>query len=279
MSQCDDKGSGHPPSAGSESSANLPLSSQKSAIDCPICQGAPVFSVELPCNHTFCYLCIKGVAQKEPEPKCALCRRDIPLAVLHQPIIKDDSAFNRDQPAGKYQWYYGCRTGGWWQYQQNFADDIEAAFQADKAKKFQIQIVGRIYELDFQEMTQRCLDDGKIRKIKRALPDTANEMEGIAGIKFPCDTDTGRRVAVATPLVNPATEPQHDDVAVAGFSLHEVDNADMENEGDDNGDMENGDEDMGSDDGGNPFGNSPFNEYDFRSRYPKGSRFAKSDSE
>jgi len=42
-----------------------------SCMQCCICQEKCVNPVRLPCHHTFCYLCIKGVAVRNC--KCALC--------------------------------------------------------------------------------------------------------------------------------------------------------------------------------------------------------------
>lgn len=85
------------------------------ASPCPICLMTPVHPIKLPCNHVFCFLCIKGASlQQGPNSKCAICRADIPEAVIRNPQVIDASKLEKDPPkaASGYRWFYESRTGG-----------------------------------------------------------------------------------------------------------------------------------------------------------------------
>ena len=61
--------------------------SQNSELECSICLQICVQPVQLPCTHVFCYLCMKGIAQRNR--KCALCRVDIPQDFMQNPKLID----------------------------------------------------------------------------------------------------------------------------------------------------------------------------------------------
>lgn len=68
--------------------------------------------VTLPCNHQFCFLCIKGVVLSA-RATCPLCRRDIDPDVLHNVTVHINK-FQTQHDAQAPQWaYHGNRFGVW----------------------------------------------------------------------------------------------------------------------------------------------------------------------
>ena len=51
-----------------------------------MCLQTCVHPVQLPCNHIFCFLCVKGVLANQRR-RCALCRKDIPAEFLDNPKL------------------------------------------------------------------------------------------------------------------------------------------------------------------------------------------------
>jgi len=160
---------------------------EESPIDCAICLDQAVFPVELPCRHAFCYLCLKGTAllatQQGQGPRCSICRSDIPLHVLSNPPLKDSAALRREPPPDQFQWYYECRSGGWWQFEERQNTELERSFEA-KEPKCTLLIAGQMYEIDFLQMIQyRPSTRHVIRRIKRDIA-SSTQLKGIAGIRI-----------------------------------------------------------------------------------------------
>ncbi|XP_044313937.1 uncharacterized protein LOC108047975 isoform X2 [Drosophila rhopaloa] len=98
------------------------------ALECPICLQTCIHPARLPCGHIFCFLCVKGVAYKNP--RCAMCRREIPAEFLDHPQLVngiEDICTTRATEDG-YQWYYEGRNGGWWAYDSRTNGDIEIGY-------------------------------------------------------------------------------------------------------------------------------------------------------
>ncbi|XP_071538677.1 uncharacterized protein [Panulirus ornatus] len=55
-------------------------SDDEGAEECPICLGPVTLPLALECGHTFCMVCVKGIANTTKN--CAICRRDIPRDML-----------------------------------------------------------------------------------------------------------------------------------------------------------------------------------------------------
>ncbi|XP_069982847.1 uncharacterized protein [Penaeus vannamei] len=55
-------------------------SSDEEGSECPICLGPVTLPLVLECGHTFCMVCVKGIANTTKN--CAICRRDIPRDML-----------------------------------------------------------------------------------------------------------------------------------------------------------------------------------------------------
>ncbi|XP_044313945.1 uncharacterized protein LOC108047975 isoform X9 [Drosophila rhopaloa] len=98
------------------------------ALECPICLQTCIHPARLPCGHIFCFLCVKGVAYKNP--RCAMCRREIPAEFLDHPQLVngiEDICTTRATEDG-YQWYYEGRNGDWWAYDSRTNGDIEIGY-------------------------------------------------------------------------------------------------------------------------------------------------------
>jgi len=64
---------------------------------CSICMQPFLRETLLPCNHSFCFLCTKGMALNQGH--CGLCRAEIPEEFLvdPSPFIKDLQAKNEEK--------------------------------------------------------------------------------------------------------------------------------------------------------------------------------------
>lgn len=161
-------------------------SSSSSAFECPVCLQNASFPVQLPCKHIFCFLCVKGVANRSK--KCALCRQVIPAEFFNAPKLirldelKDKSMTIFDEG---YQWFYEGRNG-WWQYDERTSQELETRYKKGD-KMFELLIAGFLYVIDLENMRQYRRNDQtrrrRIRRDLRSIPD----IKGIAGLKFDGD--------------------------------------------------------------------------------------------
>ncbi|XP_039260071.2 E3 ubiquitin-protein ligase rnf146-like [Styela clava] len=169
---------------------NVPSLPRDPTLDCAICLQRFVQPIQLPCSHTFCFLCAKGIAlQRQP---CALCRTDIPADFLTKP--GQFQAKHRSKPGTEdiatHMWYYQGHKG-WWQYDIRTSADIEDAYNR-KDKSIDILIAGAIYVIDLEEMVQYRRDmNSRKRKIKRDIVDAQKKgVAGMTGSTSSTDTST-----------------------------------------------------------------------------------------
>eukprot|EP00095_Tigriopus_kingsejongensis_P008297 snap_masked-scaffold948_size77650-processed-gene-0.6 protein:Tk08297 transcript:snap_masked-scaffold948_size77650-processed-gene-0.6-mRNA-1 annotation:"e3 ubiquitin-protein ligase rnf146" len=164
-----------PPSLVAES---LDLSN---SLVCSVCLDPPVHPVDLPCSHTFCYLCAKGLAQSNT-PLCSLCRQPIPRGYLKRPdlVQRTHSDLRGEETADQpWQWFYEGRNG-WWKFERRNSEEIEACFQ-DQQSRSELLICGHLYVIDFQAMMQYRKDTGgRRRQIKRDV--VLAQCKGVAGL-------------------------------------------------------------------------------------------------
>lgn len=93
--------------------------------ECSICLETLCYPAKLPCDHVFCYLCIKGFLNTQ-NSRCALCRMEVPPNYLLNPnLLLDENNFEnsnikiiksgmgasnvdslQNQDADMYVWYY-----------------------------------------------------------------------------------------------------------------------------------------------------------------------------
>ena len=146
-------------------------------VICCICREHCVNPVKLPCQHLFCYLCLKGVAARNN--RCALCRETIPFGFLNKLVV-----LNKDEIAALTNscvWFYEAKNGGWWMYEHRVAEEIEKAFN-DKKEQTHIQISGFLYTVDLVSMVQYRDDrPSRKRRIKRGGV-REESIKGVAGL-------------------------------------------------------------------------------------------------
>ena len=160
---------------------------------CAICIEVPINPFTLPCGHVFCYMCLKRVA--EDDKPCPLCNAVIPEFVLEGAKVSEE-VINLKETAGK--WMYNGRHSGWWYYSPDDDKAIEKAWKVHKKLQnmkmmgslgtgnvsITINILGREYKIDFENMTQSS--NGVFRNIKRV--ETFGEedcvVKGISGLQI-----------------------------------------------------------------------------------------------
>ena len=160
-------------------------------VQCCICQEDCVNPVKLPCDHMFCYLCLKGVAVRSY--RCALCRSPIPHGYIDKPAVvnEDEIKSTLQQSLASYNWFYEAKSGGWWMYEKRTSSEIENAYSEQK-KTLRIQISGFFYIVDFDKMVQFREDiPSRQRRIKRDVVRT-EDVKGVAGISVQGDAEQER---------------------------------------------------------------------------------------
>lgn len=171
--------------------------------ECAICLQRCVHPVRLPCNHIFCFLCVKGASWHSK--RCALCRQEIPEDFLDRPVLllpeelkAAAAGVGRTEGTeggrGDFAWYYEGRNG-WWQYDERTSHELEEAFSKGK-KSTEMLIAGFLYVADLENLVQyRRNEHGRRRKIKRDTVDIPKK--GVAGLRLDSEP--------ALPAVTPAT--------------------------------------------------------------------------
>lgn len=175
-----------------------------SSPECAICLQRCVHPVRLPCDHIFCFLCVKGASWHSK--RCALCRQEIPEDFLERPVLvlpeelkAAAAGVSRTEgtqggSCGGFAWYYEGRNG-WWQYDERTSHELEEAFSKDQ-KSTEMLIAGFLYVADLENMVQyRRNEHGRRRRIKRDIVDIPKK--GVAGLRLDSEP--------VLPVVSPAT--------------------------------------------------------------------------
>lgn len=146
--------------------------------------------MKLPCSHIFCYLCVKGVANRTKT--CALCRSEIPPDYVNKPtLVRKEDILNDSALEDGTQWFYSGNNTGWWRYDPRTNGDIEEKYKTG-VDKFDILIAGFIYVIDLEQMVQyRKTDSSRRRTIKRDQISNVST-KGVAGLKLN-DSDSVER--------------------------------------------------------------------------------------
>jgi len=156
--------------------------------ECSVCLDVPVHPVTLPCGHSFCYLCAKGLAMCDTlaQPLCSLCRRPFPRDYLGSAkVLQDASLDMNDTPPleaddEQWQWFYQGNKG-WWRFEERNNDEIEDCFK-EGADNFETLICGKLYTIDFRTMDQyQTSYPNRKRRIKRDRKST--QCKGVAGLQ------------------------------------------------------------------------------------------------
>ncbi|KAK2576790.1 hypothetical protein KPH14_005432 [Odynerus spinipes] len=149
--------------------------------ECAVCLQPCIHPARLPCNHIYCYLCVKGVANHNK--KCPMCRQEMPPDFVERPQLVeiDEVQKELERPDEEYQWFYEGRNG-WWQYDQRTSLELETAYKQGK-RTCELLIAGFLYIADFGSMHQlRRNDPSRRRRIKRDLYNVPKK--GVAGLRL-----------------------------------------------------------------------------------------------
>ena len=164
-----------------ENSESIESKSNEQDDPCPVCFEQPLHPVKLPCGHTYCFLCAKGLCESNIMSNagtCSLCRSPIPPHFFRHPQVHVDQDAEKNH--GNFFWYYEGRNG-WWRFDERNNDDLESAFQEGKGI-VHFLICGNMYVIDFKNMVQFRMDgSGRVRSIKRESTEIANA-KGVAGL-------------------------------------------------------------------------------------------------
>ncbi|KAK3577552.1 hypothetical protein CHS0354_026519 [Potamilus streckersoni] len=156
--------------------------------DCAVCLQGCSYPVQLPCKHIFCFLCVKGVAQRSK--RCALCRQEIPPDFFDDPKLMSKESLQAALFDEGYQWFYEGRNG-WWQYEERTSQELEAQHKKGE-KQFELLIAGFLYVIDLENMIQfRRNDRTRRRRIRRDLHNISG-IKGVAGIKYQENSTSSR---------------------------------------------------------------------------------------
>ena len=171
---------------------------QNDSLECAVCLQNCVHPIKLACEHIFCFLCAKGVANKN-QP-CPLCRQDISFSLIDKPrlvsIDEDNSNDGKiDITPNDCSWFYEGRNG-WWEYEERLVGEIEEAFRQSKNEHnlddgtltnnslSEFLIAGYMYVIDFNLMVQFRKDNpNRKRRIKRDQKDNIHNYKGVAGLR------------------------------------------------------------------------------------------------
>ncbi|XP_033738259.1 E3 ubiquitin-protein ligase rnf146-like [Pecten maximus] len=150
-------------------------------IECSVCLQPSIHPVQLPCQHIFCFLCVKGAAHRSK--RCALCRQEIVPDFFQKPkLIRQQDLEKTITFDDKYQWFYEGRNG-WWQYDDRTSQELELKHK-NGDKLFELLIAGFLYVIDLENMVQfRRNDRTRKRNIKRD-ESTIEGVKGVAGLKY-----------------------------------------------------------------------------------------------
>lgn len=184
-------------------------------IECSVCLQPSIYPVQLPCRHIFCFLCVKGVANRSK--KCALCRQEIPADFFAKPVlVRTEDLDKTIKFDDEYQWFYEGRNG-WWKYDDRTSQEIESRHKTGE-KLFELLIAGFLYIIDLENMIQyRRNDRSRKRKMKRDLI-SIPDVKGVAGLKF--DNEISSRLGgdggeeIQSNIQPTTTSPDTDDLSV-----------------------------------------------------------------
>ncbi len=171
----------------------------ETVLECAVCLQPSIHPVKLPCDHIFCFLCVKGVTIQSR--RCPMCRREIPPGYLDHPtLVKDDpllggaAALVEDSNGPgtetsevddeeEYQWFYQGRNG-WWKYDERTAEELESHFKKGE-QHCELLIAGFLYCIDFEGMFQcRRNEPQRRRTIRRDLASNVSDKKGVAGLRI-----------------------------------------------------------------------------------------------
>lgn len=188
------------------------------AQHCAVCYDSLQYPLKLPCNHVFCFLCIKGAYFSNQ--LCPMCRAFIPQNIIQNPRVTnsttntntvqspnndDDNSLvsaltqtrqtrssTRAPNRRSVFWCYESHRqfSTWWKYDERTSNEIEEAYQAhinnlNAPSVVNIQITGSVFCIDFPAKKQYKQNyPGRNRLIRRNTDFVQKDhIIGTAGIK------------------------------------------------------------------------------------------------
>ncbi|KAL7034232.1 hypothetical protein ACKWTF_007904 [Chironomus riparius] len=151
--------------------------------ECPICLQKLLYPVKLPCNHIFCFLCIKGI-RKSPDAvkSCAMCRKPFNIEEIEQNVGIEKTSIDK-----QFNWFYQSKgSTSFWAFDERTNEELELAY-SDEKDHLIISIAGFVYCIDFLRLIQYPVNHPeRIRKIKRCdeLNQESLTIKGIAGVRL-----------------------------------------------------------------------------------------------
>ncbi|CAL8137302.1 unnamed protein product [Orchesella dallaii] len=176
------------------------------APQCTICGQHYTFPIELPCQHVFCFMCIKGEVIEHNTRNCPLCRAAFPMSVINYPVpINPNEIIDELNFATTRQWYYESRSGGWWRYDPITMSIVEEAYN-NREERTMLKFGGQDYEINFNRMIQQRV--GLPHIFRRITFEPVVNAKGIAGILFPRgEPNGGNNGGVPPPQLPPPFRP------------------------------------------------------------------------
>ncbi|KAL1283092.1 E3 ubiquitin-protein ligase [Trichinella pseudospiralis] len=172
-------------------SSSQQLNSNEDNACCICYEDVPLYPVVLPCQHSYCFLCLKGTALTNGF-LCPLCRRQFSADYFLKPkLLHNLHSHNEDDLShlsgqSEWSWFYEGRNG-WWRYDERSNEFIELAYQQNR-QSVEIVIAGNCYVIDFVKLQQSQKSRPyRKRKIKRDY--ACSTSKGIAGLLLPIDAE------------------------------------------------------------------------------------------
>ncbi|KAF1748908.1 hypothetical protein GCK72_025375 [Caenorhabditis remanei] len=203
----------------STSDARPPSNATPLDEECAICFGEIILRCTLACKHQFCFDCSKTWLLQAGN--CPVCRGEADVNILNEPQqlnlkmgLPKGRKRAHDAQSGeeddmedvkpnveelkaamakkkfvsttnaKIFWLYETKTGGaWWRFSLLNEEPMEEAFKANLGT-LDMEILGRMYTINFTEMTQRQKQYPDIvRNIKRVDEEEYDQLKiiGIGG--------------------------------------------------------------------------------------------------
>ena len=120
---------------------------------CEICLQILQLPLNLPCNHVFCYLCLKGQVGNT----CPTCETPYDQKLIQKPEIRTFVPESHKKPV----WLYKTSNAfdiEWWLYDDRTNDIIEKAHQA-KEDQLEVKILNKTFKIDLKNKTQSMKND------------------------------------------------------------------------------------------------------------------------
>ncbi len=173
----------------------LPPPNSPDTDACGICLSNQMeLPIRLPCNHVFCFLCIKSWIDNTTN--CPFCREEVDPDECHKlPLMKE---LMSDYKPSNWVWQYSGRMVGYWDYSPQMNQHLESKYQEfcsatngssssgttnSDPGLVEISIGATNYMVDFVKMVQYPVSSpGKSRGIRRVPTNVTQGRKGIAGL-------------------------------------------------------------------------------------------------